>query len=337
MRVLFQGAGAISLAGAALFTDSHDVAVVSRTGKDEPRAAYPRRVSRLDPTDSNDSHGDCGAARRDPGLTPESTARTPGTSERPVNREWTVTRVAATRRVTITDWNSALEAGPWDLIILSTRPGDLDSATASAIREISPTYLAITSQVDGDLERAQTEFPDTEAVIFAPAFLSERLEPGTVPHGREVSYWAPLCAPRFLVAGRGGTVRSLVTGLGRLIVPVPLAAVLMPPAVFIPFVAELSIRGGDWAALKTHLERPSRAAAEAVQSRLGVRLPVFRRLARGVLEVLEAIVPIDITDYAGRHFARHSGQTLDMLAGWAATKRPTPVLDEQIASLNALR
>lgn len=324
MRVLFQGAGAIGLAGAALFTDAHDVAVVSRTGKDEPRAAYPRRVSRLDPTGSGAPRGVSSTATSDRESTPEPTA-------------WTVTRVAATRRVTITDWDSAREAGPWDLIILSTRPGDLAPEAASAIREISPTYLAITSQVDGDLERARSEFPGTEAVIFSPTFLSERLEPGAVPHGREVSYWAPTGAPRFLVAGPGVAVRTLTTGLGRLIVPVPLAAALASPAVFIPFVAELSIRDGDWAALKTHLERPSKAAAEAVRAGLGVRVPVFRAVARGVLEALEAIVPIDVTDYAGRHFARHHGQTHDMLAGWASTRRPTPVLDEQIASLNAPR
>lgn len=307
MRVLFQGAGAIGIAGAALFTDSHDVAVVSRTGGDQPRNAYPRRVSDLDPTDSDSGSGSAG---------------------------WTVNRVAATRRVTVTGWERAREATPWDLIVLSTRPGDLDPAVASAIREISPSFVAITSQVDGDLERAKREFPDAEAVIVGPAFLSERVEAGTVAAGREVRYWAPAGLPRFLIGGSRNGVRSLARGLGGLVQPVPLVAVLASPAVFIPFVAELSIRDDDWAVLKSHLKRPALAAAEAVRTRLGLRVPFSGHLARFVLKTMETIVPIDVTAYAGRHFARHRGQTRDMLTGWASSGHPTPTLKEQLAALD---
>lgn len=52
MKVLFQGAGAIGIAGAALFTDDHEVAVVSRAAGPHRRASFPRRVSVFDPTHS---------------------------------------------------------------------------------------------------------------------------------------------------------------------------------------------------------------------------------------------------------------------------------------------
>lgn len=290
MRVLFQGAGAIGIAGAALFTDAHDVAVVSRTGGPQPHAVFPRRVSSLHPT--------AGGA----GPKPDGRAED---------------RIAATRRVTVTDWSQARESGAWDLVVLTTRPGELDAAVASAIREIRPRFIAITSQVYGDLCLAEREFPDAEAVIFGPAFLSERVPTGTVTPGREVSLWAPLAAPRFLIAGDRDAVRSLRRGLGRLVQPVPLAAALLPPLTFIPFVAELSIRDGDWERLKDHLRRPSDAAAEAIRARLGLPVPISAHVAHAVLAAVEAVVPIDMTSYAGRHFGRHIGQTVDMLTGWA--------------------
>ncbi|MGJ5725720.1 hypothetical protein ACSBQT_15215 [Brevibacterium sp. H602] len=335
MRVLFQGAGAIGIAGAALFTDDHEVAVVSRAAGPHGRSSFPRRVSTFDPTDCNG---------------------------------WPVTRVAATRRVVITDWAAAAAHGRWDLIVLTTRPGDLDAEVVSAIRDIAPAFIATTSQVEGDLERVQAVFPATQAVIFGPAFLSERLDPGPpaevvrtagngvgevdrgvrtaggregeamreVEPGREVTYWAPVGAPRFLVAGPSTAVRVLVRRLGRLALPVPMEAVLLPPTVFIPFVAELSIRDGSWAALKSHLDRPAKAASEAVRNRLGVPIPVFGIAAHVVLEALERIVPIDVTNYAGRHFARHVGQTRDMLAGWAESADSAHCLRELIAALDAL-
>lgn len=304
MRVLFQGAGAIGIAGAALFTDAHEVAVVSRVAGPNKQAAFPRRVSVLDPTDSDRPEagpGRCkGAAGRDVGRYASN------------GDGWSVTRVATTRRVAITDWTEAAAAGRWDLIVLTTRPGDLDPEVASAIRDIAPAFIATTSQVEGDLERTRAEFPDAEVVVFGPAFLSERLETR-----REVSFWAPVGAPRFLVAGPWNAVRSLARGLGRLVLPVPMATVVLPPTVFIPFVADLSVRDGNWAALKSQLDRPAKAASEAVRARLGVPIPVFGFAARIVLEALERTVPIDVTQYAGRHFARHRGQTRDMLSGWA--------------------
>ena len=366
MRVLFQGAGAIGLAGAALFTDAHEVAVVSRSPGADGRAAFPRRVSIADPTDSGQAgsrHSSCAGGRG------RADGRRASSSD-----GWSVTRVAATRRVTITDWTAAAADGIWDLIVLTTRPGDLDAEVVSAIREISPAFIATTSQVEGDLERAQAVFPGAQAVIVGPAFLSERLDPcapadlvrpadsgvrpadsrvGEVDRGvptdggrdgevgrraepgHEVRFWAPAGAPRFLVAGPRGAVRSLVRGLGRRVLPVPMEAVLLPPTVFIPFVAELSIRDGDWAALKSHLDRPANAATEAVRSRLGVPVAVFGSAAHVVLAALERIVPIDVTNYAGRHFARHVGQTRDMLVGWAGSADSAHALRELIAALDA--
>lgn len=328
MRVLFQGAGAIGLAGAALFTDAHDVAVVSRTGGSRPRGSYPRRVSRLDPTDYGQVSGlEPSVDGQVSGLGPAAGA------SKTVAREWTVNRVASTRRVTITDWRRARQAGPWDLIVLSTRPGELDEAVASAIRETSPRFIAMTSQVEGDLERAKKLFPSSEVVIFGPAFLSERVAAGTVAPGREVRYWAPAGAPRFLIAGCREAVGSLVRELGRLVLPVPLAAELLPPLVFIPFVAELIAQDGDWEQLKTHLHRPARASAEAIHARLGLRVPISERIAKGVLKALEVIVPIDVTEYAGRHFTRQENQIRDMLRGWAAGESDTALLRQLLAGL----
>ena len=291
MKVLFQGAGAIGIAAAALFADAHEVAVAGRTPVSGSRAAYPRRLGRFQPNarTASDVHGDRQGRIR--------------------------AEAASTRRVPVTDFAGARAAGAWDLIVLSTRPGDLDPEVASAIRRIGPRHIAITSQVEGDLDRARTEFPAAEVVVFAPLFLSERVEAGAAPSGREVRYWAPIGAPRFLLAGRAAAVRRLSRGLGRLVLPVPMSAVVVPPAVFIPYVAELNIRGGDWAGLRSHLDRPTQAAAEAVRSRLGLPVPTSALIAGFVLEALERIVPIDVTTYAGRHFARHRGQTRDMLAG----------------------
>src|SRR5699024_12404899 len=100
-----------------------------------------------------------------------------------------------------------------------------------------------------------------------------------------------------------------------------------------PVRAELRTRGGNWAGLRSLRPRPTRAAAEAGRSRLGVPVPTSALFARCALESLERIVPLDVTTYAGRHFARHRGQTRDMLAGWAAAES-SPALHAQIAELD---
>ncbi|WP_166973825.1 hypothetical protein [Brevibacterium atlanticum] len=351
MRVLFQGAGAIGIAGAALFTDDHHVAVVSRTPAPRPRAVYPRRVSVLDSSGTQCPVGPAGRGPRDGDLGDDIDDASGSWSGAPADTEvsgqaargWSVTEVASTRRVTVTDWVGAREAGRWDLIVLSTRPGDLDPTVASAIRTTRAPVIAITSQVDGDLDRARTQFPDAEVVVFGPAFVSERVADGEVETGREVRYWAPPGAPRFLINGRRETVTHLAHGLGRLVMPVPHAVIALPPTVFIPYVAELTIGDGNWAQLTSHLDRPARAAAEAVRARSGLPVPtsagvaraVSVPLARAVLGTMETLLPIDVTSYAGRHFGRHVGQTRDMLTGWAAAATAPTALREQIAALDA--
>lgn len=384
MRILFQGAGAIGLAGAALLTDRHEVAVVSRRASTEPHASYPRRVGILDPSASTRGH--------DPSLRPH----TPDPSLRPHAPDpqpgWRVSDVVATRRVTITGWADLLGRGrgsgrargsvrgrpsdrggqtdrgrhpDWDLIVLTTRPGDLDSAVTSAIQEISPRFIATTSQVDGDLGLARSLFPAAEVVIFGPAFLSERIsaertspepnnaepnnaEPNNAERpreqrhshaqpaspGHEVRYWSPAGGPKFLVAGDAQATNRLSRGLGRLVLPVPSAALTLPPAVFIPYVAELSIRYGSWTQLKAHLRRPTRAAVEAVRAVTGLPVPMSSVIARLVLRFLEAVSPIPMSEYAGRHFGRHEPQTLAMLEGWALQAAGSaPDLDAQIRAL----
>lgn len=342
MRILFQGAGAIGIAGAALFGDRHETVVVTRTPLERPQAVYPLRVGWFDELAHDDASGD--DAARD---------------------------AASTRRVTITDWAGIEEAGgfrlkpgsetaaadgtgvsvaearrhwqrgrsrrardrriqdSWDLVVLTTRPGDLDEDVAAAIRAVAPRWVAITSQVDGDLEVARSLFPGAEVVVFGPAFLSER----TTSH--TVRFWTPLGATAFFVAGPAEPVRRLTRALGSLVLPVPLEALLVPPAVFMPFVAELSIDGGEWDELLTHLRRPSDAAAEAVRAVTGVPVPILPAVARAVLELAERVSPIPMREYAGRHFARHERQTLAMLDGWIARAPEHAALTEIADGLRA--
>lgn len=359
MRVLFQGAGAIGIAGAALFGGRYEAVVVSRSRRNGASAAFPQRVSVL---------------------------------EAPVFRgakETHVSTVAETRRVTVTDWAGIEAAGgfrlrsdlasgdasgsaddardsatgrgvtiaqarryaqrgtrrsardrrvqdSWDLVVLTTRPSDLDEEVAAAIRAVAPRWVAITSQVDGDLVVARSQFPGAEVVIFGPAFLSERVDASpAIPAGHEVRYWSPFGAPAFFAAGPMHAVRRLSRELWSLVLPVPMEALLVSPAVFMPFVAELSVRGGDWEALLDHLDLPSAAAAEAVEAAAGIRVPIVPEAARVVLEAIERISPIPMRDYAGRHFSRHEGQTIDMLDGWIARARDHTALSELAGELKS--
>ncbi|WP_309131328.1 hypothetical protein [Brevibacterium sp.] len=265
MRVLFQGAGAVGIAGTALFIDAHEVAVVSRN----PRtgSAYPERLSAL------------------------------------------TSRPRARRRVPITAWETALEF-EWDLLVLTTRPCELDAEVVDAIAVLAPPLLAITSQVEGDLDEARARFAPAEVVVFSPALVSDR------PAGTDVSYWSLPAGPAFLMAGDSVVERRLRRELGSLVLSVPLAVLLRTPAVFIPYVAELSARNGNWDALKSHLDLPTAAAAEAVGVVTGMRVPMNSTAARLALEMAERVLPIDVSEYAGRHFGRHRGQTVDMLDGW---------------------
>src|SRR5699024_12394858 len=116
-----------------------------------------------------------------------------------------------------------------------------DRQFASASRRIAPRHIAITRQVEGDLDRVRTEFPAAEVVVFAPLFLSERVEAGAAPSGREVRYWAPIGAPRFLLAGRAAAVRRPARGLGRYGLPAPTRAVVLTSVVVINYVSALSL------------------------------------------------------------------------------------------------
>ncbi|SMY01567.1 hypothetical protein BSP239C_03246 [Brevibacterium sp. 239c] len=301
MKVVFQGAGAIGIAAAALFGHRHETVVVSRSVS-STRDTLPTR----DTVPTRDSLPTRGAAypRR---------VRSFGRG--------------SVRRVSAIDWAVAsLES--WDLMVLTTRPGDLDDSVAASIVALSPPIIALTSQVDGDRDIAASMFPESEILIFSPALLSERTT------GRNVRYWHPPGTPVFMASGRRETVAALRRELGGLIVGVPGVMISASPAVFIPYVAELSVREGNWAALESHLRRPTQAASEAVNAAIGIRLPMSARAARLVLDTLERCVPIDVSQYAGRHFGRHEGQTLDMLEGWirrAARRAPTSARSEHPA------
>ncbi|MDN5807869.1 MAG: hypothetical protein L0I80_02180 [Brevibacterium sp.] len=278
MKVVFQGAGAIGIAAAALFGKRHDAVVVSRSACSTPDAVHsPESV-----------HSPGAAYPRQVGFFGRGSVR---------------------RRVPVVDW-AAVVADSWDLLVLTTRPADLEDTVSASIVALRPGMIAITSQVDGDREIAASMFPDSEILVFSPALLSERTT------GRSVRCWRPPGMPVFMASGRRETVRELRRELGGLIVGVPTAMVSGPPAMFIPYVAELSIRDGSWAALRTHLRRPTRAATEAVHAVTGIRMPMSARVAGLVLEALDRFVPIDFGEYAGRHFGRHEGQTRDMVDGW---------------------
>lgn len=284
MKVVFQGAGAIGIAAAALFGDRHEAVVVSRS-EGSPRGAV---------------------LGRDACATPDAVPTTRGAA---YPRRVSSLGQDTVRRVPIVGWGE-LGSDAWDLLVLTTRPGDLDDSVAASILSLHPPIIALTSQVDGDRDIAASMFPESEILVFSPALLSERTT------GRTVRFWHPPGLPVFMANGRRETVAGLRRRLGGLIVGVPAFTISAPPTVFIPFVAELSVREGNWAALRSHLRRPTQAAAEAVHAVTGVRVPMSVRGARLVLDTLERLVPIDVTEYAGRHFGRHEGQSLDMLDGW---------------------
>lgn len=234
----------------------------------------------------------------------------------------------------VIDWTAARTL-EWDLVLLTTRPTDLDSAVIEAVRAIAPRWVLSTSQVAGDLELASSLLsgPGVEVLIAGPSFLSERVDDTQArTAGRDVRYWRPSPAPAFLVAGcasplGAGPRQRLPRALGSFVLPVPLPVVLELPRVFIPFAAELSVRDGEWAELLGNLDRPTRAAAEAIGGLIATardarpkgqrcRPPLLPGLARVILGALETVSPISMGDYAGRHFGRHRGQTRDMLTGW---------------------
>lgn len=337
MRILIQGGGAIGQAAAAMLIGRHEVAVASRAPRSG--AVFPVRVPTV-------------RGRRDAAVT-------------------------RTRRVPVIDWADAVRHD-WDLVLLTTRPGDLDAEVVDAVRTISPRWLLTTSQVGGDLNLtramvsapvidgampfgAQSDGEGPRVLIAGPCFLSARIDDDAArAAGTDVRYWMPPATSGFLLAGDeadaepGDVARDVAGGasdprgclrrvLGPFVLPVPLPLVVDLPRVFIPFAAELTAQGGEWQALLAHLERPSRAAAEALTGmiaaafarRVGKELPgaggesvrhgdpIVHRLPSAppvagiVLRTLEAVVPIGMDGYAGRHFARHRQQALDMLAGWA--------------------
>ena len=373
MRILFQGAGAIGIAGAALFGDRHETVVVTRTPLQRPQAVYPLRVGWFDDLAHDDATStgarDAASTRRvtitdwagiedaggfrlkpggDDGFARGSAGRESGGSDgdpdgETTDRRGTGVSIAEARR----HGQRGRRRSPrdrrvqdsWDLVVLTTRPVDLDDEVAAAIRAVAPRWVAITSQVDEDLEVARSLFPGAEVVVFGPAFLSERLESpaasGTGGPGREVRFWTPLGAPVFLVAGPAAPVRRLSRELGSLVLPVPLEALLASPAVFMPFVAELSAEGGDWGELLTHLRLPSAGASEALRAVTGVPVLVLPAVARVVLELADRVSPIPMREYAGRHFARHEGQTLAMLDGWIARAPEHAALSELADGLRA--
>ena len=193
MKVVFQGAGAIGAAAAALFGRRHETVVVSRSANPGSEALNSPDTVRLQDT-----------------VRPQSSAPTRDTA-RPRDAAYP-RRVGSTgretvRRVPVVDW-ATVSSSSWDLVVLTTRPGDLDEPVAASISGIRPSIIAITSQVDGDRDIAVSMFPESEILVFSPALLSERTT------GRNARYWQPPGMPVFMASGRRETVRGLRRGLG---------------------------------------------------------------------------------------------------------------------------
>ena len=365
MRVLFQGAGAVGIAGEGRFADSHEVAVVSRRGS-SAAAAHPVRLSGL------------GRARRRRG--PEAIRRVPVLGWTEIEASgwavgpWTPTQLrrrhgtkTGRRRQAGVGHRQQAEVGRRlragvDLLVLTSRPVDLDEDLVAAIDRIGPRTIAVTSQVAGDREAAAAVFAGTSVVTFLPAFLSERIPASPAAHRRDagsaeaegpvgcapdsecpaacapdsVRYWAPRGAPAFFVSGPPQVVGRLRRDLGRLVVAVPDAALIDGPALFIPFAAELIARAGSWEEMRGSLGRPATAAAEAMRAVSGVRPPGIRALAGCVLAAAQRLAPFDLGSYASRHFLRHVRQTRDMLHGWQTTAGPgeAPALQSLIDELD---
>ncbi|RAE39321.1 hypothetical protein DN540_40350, partial [Burkholderia multivorans] len=175
MRILFQGAGAIGIAGAALFGDRHETVVVTRTPLERPQAVYPLRVGWFDELAQDDASGvdaarDAASTRRVTITDWAGIEEAGGFRLKPGSDEGSETAAADGTGVSITEARRHWQRGrsrnardrrvqdSWDLVVLTTRPGDLDEDGAAAVRAVAPRWVAITSQVDGDLEVARSLF-----------------------------------------------------------------------------------------------------------------------------------------------------------------------------------
>ena len=213
-------------------------------------------------------------------------------------------------------------AADWDLIVLTTRPGETDPAVLDFATAFAP-LVATTSQVPGDLGALAARAG--AAVLLAPAFLSDAASRDPL----RVTAWYP-GRRLFVAAGEPAHVDAATALLAGAATPGTEESVLTGAARTMPYLAELVVAHGDWNALNHNLRRPAAAAAEALGALTGRahRVPPAVQ-ARVALAALSALAPFDFPAYAAQHFTRHAGQTLAMLDAWrAAATTPTPTLDE---------
>lgn len=222
--------------------------------------------------------------------------------------------------------------GDFDLLILTSAPGELAPDVTAALVAAGVPAVAGTSQVPGDLAATQTLFSGAEVALLAPNVASFATARGA---STSAEFWVPPLLGAFLAAGDGPLPARLAAAFPRVIRRAPMRAVEASPAGLVPYAAELAVVDGDWDSFRARLQRPGRASAEALRAVTGRFAPVLPApLVRVGLGAAGLVIPFDVPAFAGNHFVRHADQSLRMLDAWrAAAERPTPALDSLRADL----
>lgn len=234
-----------------------------------------------------------------------------------------------------------IPSGAVDLLLLTSTPRNFDQRVIDALVALTPSVVAVVSPLMDDVAVARELFPHSDVVVLAPALLSS-----VADRSRDVraEFWVPpLTRPFVAVAVPGGgrsgrsPERELASVFPSVIGTAPERLLRYAHALMVPFAAELAAAQGQWSVFRLRLRRPSRAAGEAMSSLGRVRLPGPPvAFVAAVLAVGVRFAPFDIPDFAGRHFVRHAGQSVDMLDEWRSmARRPTPNLDALRADLVA--
>ncbi|WP_285725685.1 hypothetical protein [Psychromicrobium xiongbiense] len=305
MRFLFLGAGAVSAAALGLLSARHQVAVTSVPEHSRPHS----------PSDNSSS----GRVLR------YAKASRSGTS--PVHSQ------------PVLPWQEALDQ-PWDVIVLSMRPQDLDETRWDDLRASNSPWLATVSQVEGDLAvlADRIALTHTRSAIFAPELLSWRQASTDGQPAAPIRYWCPPGIAPFRVAVRAQDRAAARKDFAGVFPVGEEKALLERAAWMIPWAAELTAHEGDWAAFLKHLPHARKAMREARRASRPDHhsiLPApgtFAIPAWSVglaLRVGQRLAPLDFAAYLAEHFERHRAQTVDMLSGWIeAAPESSPTLRE---------
>ena len=216
--------------------------------------------------------------------------------------------------------------GHWDAVILTGAVSETEDVVAHISAAHPAPLFGTVSQVPSEIRRLRSLVGAERLVVLAPGFLAVRGESSA-----GTGYWVPPRSPLVTVSGAGaGTVRTWFTQAGTRAKVGELRDILAQAALTMPFMAELTILGGDWDRLA---RQPGRALAGAREARAAVGAPI--RVAPPTwtvglaLRAVPTMVPFDFRTYAAEHFARQRRQTETLLEDWIeAGSATTPVLAE---------